>query len=414
MKQYLIIGNGVAAVACVEGIRQRDSQGNIIIISGEKYQTYCRPLLSGFLDGRTELKKLSFRPDDFYRENGCRVIYGDKAICFDPQEQTVTLESGAVLGYDSLCLATGSLPVNRRYPGLDTVERKCCFHGMNNALTLDRVAKPGVGVLILGAGLAGLHCAAGLVGRVAEVTICDRNPRLLPQLLDPETAAALQTRMEQHGITFHLGDSPEYFRGNTAVLRQGKRLRFDLLVMAQGMKANTALMKAAGGEVGAGILVSDRMHTSLPRVYAAGACTEGVQSVGSAPHGITFLADAYMQGYCAGINMAGGSTVFDGKALLHTLEFFGQRIVLTGNCTAPKNGLILAEKTPHGFQKFFIKENKLDGFVLFGDTWQAGIYTALLRKQMPLEHLHTALSQRAAAFWPSEKNYHSEKLGGVV
>ncbi len=414
MKQYLIIGNGVAAAACIEGIRQKDSQGSITVISGEKYRTYCRPLLSGFLEGRTELKKLAFRPDDFYRKNGCRVIYGDKAVCFDPQAQTVTLESGAVLEYDALCLATGSLPLNRRYPGLNTVERKCCFHGMNNALTLDRLVKPGTGVLILGAGLAGLHCAAGLAGRVAEVTVCDRSPQLLPQLLDAETAGALQKHMEQHGVTFRLGDAPVRFQGNTVVLQDGKRLRFDLLVMAQGAKGNTALMEAAGGEVGNGILVSDRMHTSLPRVYAAGACTEGLQSVGSARHSLMLLPDAYMQGHCAGVNMAGGSTVFDKKTLLHTLEFFGRRMVLAGDCAAPEDGLILAEKTPHGFQKFFIKENKLVGFILFGDTERAGIYTALLREQASLEQLDFAPPRREVALRPSGKNYRSEKLGGVV
>ena len=110
MKKYVIIGNGIAAAGCVEGIRSADPSGQITIVSAERHPVYCRPLISYYLEGKTDLDRIGYRPADFYDANGCTVHYG-RAVRLDPAAKTVTLDDDTTLPYDALCVAAGSSPV---------------------------------------------------------------------------------------------------------------------------------------------------------------------------------------------------------------------------------------------------------------------------------------------------------------
>ena len=122
MKQYVIIGNGVAATGCIEGIRSIDRDNPILIISEEPHPVYCRPLISYYLEGKTDLTRMKYRPDDFYKKQNCEVMYGKKAAGIDPSAKRVFLDDSTVLPYDALCVATGSSPFIPPIDGLDSVE----------------------------------------------------------------------------------------------------------------------------------------------------------------------------------------------------------------------------------------------------------------------------------------------------
>ena len=111
MKRYVIIGNGVAAAGCIEGIRSTDTEGEITVISAEKHEVYCRPLISYYLEGKTDLTRMNYRGEDFYTKNEVRVIYGESATAINPDEHTVTVSDGSVLPYDAVCVAAGSSPL---------------------------------------------------------------------------------------------------------------------------------------------------------------------------------------------------------------------------------------------------------------------------------------------------------------
>ena len=80
MKQYVIIGNGVAAAGCIEGIRSVDPTNPIMVVSQEDRAVYCRPLISYYLEGKTDLDRMQYRSQDFYEKMKCRVMYGRKAL----------------------------------------------------------------------------------------------------------------------------------------------------------------------------------------------------------------------------------------------------------------------------------------------------------------------------------------------
>lgn len=108
--KYLIIGNSIAAVGCIEAIRSRDTQGEITVVSDEKHHVYGRPTISYYLMGAIAAENMKYRPDDFYEKNKVSLILGVKATAIDAKKKNVTLSDGQKLDYDKLLVATGSRP----------------------------------------------------------------------------------------------------------------------------------------------------------------------------------------------------------------------------------------------------------------------------------------------------------------
>ena len=398
MKQYVIIGNGVAAAGCIEGIRSIDSEGVITVVSAENHAVYCRPLISYYLEGKTDLQRMQYRSTDFYEKMGCQVLYGKKAVKIDSTAKTVTLDDGAAVPYDSVCVATGSSPFVPPFAGLDTVEKKFSFMTIDDTLALEAAVDNSSRVLIVGAGLIGLKCAEGLRDRVASITVCDLADRVLSSILDTECAAVMQKHLEENGITFMLGDSAASFDGNTAHMKSGKTVAFDVLVLAVGVRANTALVKDIGGEVNRGIIVNTRMETTVADVYAAGDCTEGEDISFGGRRVLAILPNAYMQGKCAGANMAGGETVFDKAIPMNSIGFFGLHAMTAGSYYGADLGGELYEEKGNGtLKRLFTKNGFLTGFILIGQIERAGIYTSLIREQTPLHTINFEILKREPA-----------------
>jgi NAD(P)H-nitrite reductase large subunit len=194
---------------------------------------------------------------------------------------------------------------------------------IDDTLALESAVNGDSNVLIVGAGLIGLKCAEGLRDRVGSITVCDLADRVLSSILDNECAAMVQKHLEDNGIRFMLSDSAERFDGSRAVMKSGRTVDFDVLVLAVGVRANTSLVKDIGGDVNRGIIVNDRMETSVKCVYSAGDCTEGYDISLGGRRVLAILPNAYMQGHCAGVNMAGGDEVFDKAIPMNSIGFSG-------------------------------------------------------------------------------------------
>ena len=415
MKQYVIIGNGVAATGCVEGIRSADSEGKITVISGENRPVYCRPLISYYLEGKTTPEKMNYRSPDFAEKMNCEFIYGKQAVQLRQEEKTVVLDDGTVLPYDEVCIATGSVPFVPPFAGLDTVEKQFSFMTMDDALALDAAVNKDSRVLIVGAGLIGLKCAEGLHGRVASITVCDLADRVLSSILDTRSAAVMQQHLEENGIHLLLGDTVSRFEKNVASMRSGAEVAFDVLVLAVGVKANTALARQAGAEVNRGILVNEKMETTVPGIFAAGDCTEGMDASLGQRRVLAILPNAYLQGRCAGINMAGGNAVHDRAIPMNSLGLLGLHAMTAGTAFSEADGgSMVEEKSEAGWKRFFLKDGYLTGFMLLGDVDRAGIYTALIREKTPLDSIDFAALKKSPTLAAMPKENRRKKLGGVV
>ncbi len=411
MKPYVILGNGVAAAHCIEGIRSVDQKTPITVVSAEKHPVYCRPLISYYLEGKADSARMNYRPEDFYEKNNCTVLYGRIATAMDAEQKTVALDDGGALPYTALCVATGSSPFVPPTEGLEGVEQKYTFLTLDDAIALKQAATEESRVLIVGAGLIGLKCAEGLCPLVKEITVCDLADRVLSSILDNDCAARMQARLEQNGIRFLLSDTAVRYEKNTALMKSGKQVGFDLLVLAVGVRANTALIKNCGGKTDRGILVNEHMETSLPDVYAAGDCTQGMDASIGKHRVLAILPNASQQGYCAGVNMAGGTQVFDNAIPMNAIGFFGLHALSAGSDCG---GEVYEETDERHLKRLFSKDNRLTGFMLIGDVARAGIYTSLIREKTPLDTLDFERLKQSPTTTAFSANARRHKFGGAV
>ena len=417
MAQYVIIGNSVAAIGCIEGIRKEDTQNKIVVISEETHPVYCRPLISYYLEGKTNLEKMAYRNPNFYEEMNCEVLYGRKAVKIDNTTKQITLDDKTIIPYNKLCIATGSSPFVPPFAGLETVEHKYSFMTLDNMLELESAISTDSKVLIVGARLIGLKCAEGLKDRVLSITVCDLADRVLSSILDSDCASMMQKHLESNGIQFMLGDSAVSFDKNTALMKSGKIVNFDILVLAVGVRANTSLLSEISGKVNRGILINNKMEASIPDIYAAGDCTEGDDISYNGKRVLAILPNAYMQGNCAGINMAGGTAVFDRAIPMNSIGFFGLHTMTAGSYyTADEGGELYEEKTENTLKRLFTRNGYLTGFILIGNsvTNRAGIYTSLIREHIPLNSINFETLKKSACTTAFSQEKRKHIFGGVV
>ena len=381
--KYVIIGNSAAGIACVEGIRSADAEGEITIVSDEPFAAYGRPLISYYLLGATDRQRMLYRPADFYEKNKVRTLLGARAEKIDPAAQKIVLRGGGEIPYDKLLVATGSRPFEPPMEGIDGVKNKFNFMSLQDALSLEKVLSKRKNVLIIGAGLIGLKCLEGILERVKSVSVADMAGRILPSILDDAGAAVVRRELEGKGAKFYLSDSVAKFEGNTAHLKSGKEISFDILVVAVGVRPNTELVKDAGGEVSRGVVTDEKQQTSLKNVYAAGDCAESFDITSGARKVLALLPNAYRQGYTAGVNMAGGEAAFADAMPLNAIGFFGSHVLTAGSY----EGESFVQAEGDVYRRFFCKDGVLKGFILVNSPERAGIYTSLIRNKTPLSEV---------------------------
>lgn len=412
--KYVIIGNSAAGIGAAEGIRQIDRHGEITIITSEPYHTYSRPLISYLLLGKVGKETMKYRGDGFYSDNNCTLLRGTTATEIDTRTKQVILSDGSRIPFDKLLVATGSSSFVPQFEGIDSVKDKFSFMCLDDARKLEVALDDNKRVLIIGAGLIGLKCAEGILERVAHVTVLDLAPRILSSILDDAGAKLVQNHLESKGLDFMLSDSVKRFDRNTALLESGEEITFDILVLAVGVRPNTALLNGIA-MIDRGIVINEKSETTAPGIYAAGDCTQ-THDVSSGQNRImALLPNAYMQGECAGINMAGGEKSFDKAIPMNAIGFFGLHIITAGSY----NGDVYAENEngndnnpAFSYKRLFYSDNKLNGYILIGNVEKAGIYTSLIRERTPLDTIDFALVCEKPGLMAFTKEDRMVRLGG--
>jgi NAD(P)H-nitrite reductase large subunit len=405
--KHVIIGNSAAGIGAVEGIRQMDQQAEITVVTNEPHHTYSRPLISYLLLGKVTEEGLKYRGDSFYSDHNCALIRNISATEIDAAAKMVLLSDGSRIPYDKLLVATGSSPFVPTFKGLETVKRKFTFMSLDDARSLDATLEQNKHVLIVGAGLIGLKCAEGIMKRTKHITVLDLAPKILSSILDDDGARLLQNHLENKGLVFRLAANIKRFECNTAHLEEGLSLDFDILVLAMGVCPNTTLLHGIA-EIEHGIIINEKSETTAPDIYAAGDCTKTLDVSSGQKKIMALLPNAYMQGECAGINMAGGDKRFDKAIPMNAVGLFGLHVITAGNHT----GEIYAEAGQKNYKRLFYSDNKLNGYILIGNVEKAGIYTNLIRECTPLDTIDFPLVCEKPGLMAFKKEVRLEKLGG--
>ena len=408
--KYVIIGNSAAAIGTIQGIRQIDKTGQIVVISDEKYHTYSRPLISYWLKGDVTEENMRYRDEDFYEKNDVDTLFETRVTKINSNKKTVTIKNGNEISYDKLMVATGSKPFVPTMEGLDKVKNKFTFMKLDDAKAVKETAAEGSKVLIVGAGLIGLKAAEALEHYGADMTVIDLADRILPSILDSEASAIMQKHIESKGVKFILGTSVKEFSESSALLTNGETVQVDMVILAVGVRPNTELIAEAGGKVNRGIVTDQKQAVhGLKDIYAAGDCTESLDITTGQQKILALLPNAFLQGEAAGQNMAGKETYYLNAMPMNAIGFFGLHIITAGSYDGEAYTYTDGSEN---YKKLVTKDNELKGFILMGDVKRAGIYTYMIKWHMPIDECDFELLKTKPHLMAFSRSYRNEKLAG--
>jgi nitrite reductase (NADH) large subunit len=365
--RHLIIGNGVAGTTAAFEIRKADPSATIRVVTEEPYPYYSRIRLPEFLAGGVDEQGLLIRKPSWYEENRIALSLNTRVTVLDPAARRVITSAGEPLPYDRLLVATGARCF---VPPITGADRQGVFtlRGLEDARKIKDYAKNSAGnVLLVGGGVLGLEAGYGLMKAGCRITVVEFFPRLLPRQLDEQGANILQQKMESMGFIFHLGARSKEISGkdraDALVLEDTTRIACNMIIISAGIRHNLELLENHGVTIEKGIVVNDRMETSLPDIYAAG---DLVQHRGIC-YGIWPAAEK--QGQTAGINMAGGRAEYTGTVMSNTLKVAGIDVFSAGDIDADgkKDSIDTADKENFAYKKVVFEDNRIIGAILLGD-----------------------------------------------
>jgi len=400
---YVIIGNSVAAVGAVEGIRKHDKITPIIIISDEPYHTYSRPLISYYLGGKVTQDKMYYRDKNFYKANKVKPILGVKAEQVDFDKKEVILQDGRRISYTKLLIATGGKPL---IPPLEGIEKKNVFNfiKLDDVKNIERLARAGSKAIVVGASFSGLKAVEALVQRGVRVTVIDIMDRIMPRVLD-ETASLIALKcLVKYGVEVLLSTTVEKIIGDKiargVLLKDGRELACDFIILAVGVRCNIDLVKGTNLNINRGIIVDTGMRTNIPDVYAAGDVAEGYNFLEQRNIEIPIIPNAYKQGETAGENMAGADKIFDRGFVMNSMPLLDLSIVSAGVSTTGEGTNIKAiyKQDTNTYRKFYIRNKNLVGYLLINDIDRAGIYTDLIKRKVDISPFADKLGEEGFGF----------------
>ncbi|HET6149020.1 MAG TPA: FAD-dependent oxidoreductase [Polyangia bacterium] len=266
----VIIGAGAAGHAAAEMLRREGHQGSITLVGADADAPYDRPNLSkDYLAGTAPEEWMPLRPPEFYGEHRIDLKVGTRATAVDTGARSATLADGRRLTWEALLLATGAEPIALTVPGADRAQ----VHTLRSLADSRAIIARATGArraVVVGASFIALEAAAALRARKIEVDVVAPETTPFERLLGPELGDFLRGLHEQHGVTFHLGQTVQSIGEQDVQLSGGARLPADLVLAGIGVKPALALAEAAGLAVDRGIKVDEFLQTSVPGVYAAG------------------------------------------------------------------------------------------------------------------------------------------------
>ncbi len=275
--RLVVVGNGMAGMACVEQILKYSPQFRITVFGDETHVNYNRIMLSSVLAGEKAADDIVLHPAEWYRRNDIDLRVGVRIVDVDAEQKTVSGDDGSVTRYDTMLLATGS---SAWFPPIDGLDKDgvFAFRTLDDTRELMRRSGQGRRAVVIGGGLLGLEAARGLQVQGCDVTVVHLMPTLMERQLDPDGGHYLVGKMEELGIRVLLGRTTVAVLGNGhaegVALSDGSCLETDLVVVAAGIRPNIDLAIKAGVIVNRGIVVNDFMETSSPDVFAVGECVE--------------------------------------------------------------------------------------------------------------------------------------------
>ncbi len=365
MKEYLIIGNGVAGTEAAQAIRKNDPKGHIIMVTDETIPFYSRIKLPDYVTGYVEKSDLIIKKDKWYIDHKIELKTGITIINVDHAKKQAEDDTGHIFNYEFLLFATGSVPFMPPVKG-SSMENVFVLRTFDDANNIVQAIAKVKNIVVIGGGLLGIEAAHAFVKQGLDVTIVEFFDRLLPRQIDNEGALLLTKMLEDMGFKFRLNAKTKAILGDSVVsgveLESGEVLDADIVLMSAGVRPNLKLPEKLGLEIDRGVMVNNQMETSIDQIYAAGDVAQFEQT------NFCIWPEAQAQGRVAGSNMAGTLQNFEPIIPSNRLKVAGIDLGSAGDID-PDNVLESdIEKSNQVYRKFVKKEGKLVGCIMLGNT----------------------------------------------
>ncbi len=391
-EKLVVIGNGMAGCRAVEEVLARDADRfDVTIFGAESRVNYNRIMLSPVLAGEKTFDEIVINGAEWYDGNAITLVSGDPVMAIDRATQTVIARSGRVEPYDRLLIATGSDPFIIPVPGHD-LAGVVTFRDLDDVDKMVAAAATGGDAVVIGGGLLGLEAAHGLSLRGMKVTVIHLMPTLMERQLDEAAGWLLRQELERRGQIILTGANTKAILGADGhvagvELDDGSRIKADIVVMAVGIRPATALAKAAGIDCERGIVVDDNMVTSDPAVLAVGEC---VQHRGACYGLVAPLWD--MCRALAGF-LTGAQAGYQGSVTSTKLKVSGIDLFSAGDFSGGDGceDIVMRDAARGVYKRVVLKDDRIIGAVLYGDTADGGWYFDLLRKGEDVGPIRAAL-----------------------
>jgi len=405
-QRLVLVGNGMAGVRTLEELLKHAPDAyDITVFGAEPHPNYNRILLSPVLAGEMTVQDIILNDRAWYAGNGITLHAGRKVVRIDRRARRVVADDGSEVPYDRLLLATGSNPLILPVPGSDLpgVVSYRDVHDTDQMIAASRSYRHAV---VIGGGLLGLEAANGLALRGMDVTVVHLMPWIMERQLDPTAAAMLQRTLEAKGLKFLLRkETAELVRGESGRVcavrfKDGESIPGDLVVMAAGIRPNIELARSAGLHCRRGIVVSDTLQTYDPRIYAVGECAEH--------RGVAYglVAPLFEQAkVCANHLAEFGIGRYAGSLTSTKLKVTGVDVFSAGDFSGGDDGggqgggqaasgveqIVLHD--PHGgvYKKLCIRDNRIIGAVLYGDTVDGAWYLQMIKDRQDIHEIRDHL-----------------------
>ena len=325
-EKHLIIGAGPAALNALQTIKRTHYDDDVMLFTKEDCLPYSPTVLPYLLSGNIDKSNIWIKDETYFKKIGAVLQRGMEAVEVDSVKRRVTFADGTKESYDKLLIATGSMPVRPSINGLN----ESVFLGFGNIRDCGKLLgllQKQSEVAVLGGGLVGVEVAIGLAEKGHQVTIIEKEERLLPLYFDREAESIIRRVFLEKGLKTLTGmEATQVKRRNgniTIEFSEGNTITSDILVTCVGVIPNTDFLQNAGLRINKGILVDRAMKTNAEDIYAAGDAAEAPEYFTGDPGLSAIMPSAVNQGKVAGANMCGLKTEYKGWIALNKLPFFG-------------------------------------------------------------------------------------------
>lgn len=395
--RHIILGNGAAAVTAAEKLRELRAEDDIVVISREDAPAYSKCMLPDYVGGKMAKEKIYIRTPEAYRKKNIELMLDCCVENIDTTGRKVYLQNGKWVDYDKLLVAIGGTPFLPPVEGLDRAEYYS-INSVRDADTIREKASKGGKAVIMGGGLTGIEMAFALSRLGMQATLVEREPKLLPLQLDVNSSRVMEKHMEKEGITVLTGTTVcgVNEEGSKCIrLSDRRHLDYDMLLVAVGTRPNLNMIKDTGIKYGRGILVDPYMQSSVQDVFAAGDVAEAVNKISSEYVTSYIWPNAIAQGKCAAYNMAGISNEFSCNSLMQNMVQMRDMPFISMGMVNPKGEgyeVLVKDEVENGiYKRLVLKENRLKGMILIGDTRKANTLGSLIRKEEDISGIKNTL-----------------------